>query len=335
MLKLKKSNLLKNNLLLFVLLFALNTNFANNLSVTNATLTGQNTTAHYSLVQFDISWENSFRDAVNWDAAWVFIKYKYNGAWYHGTLNTTGHTPPSGSTVNTPTDGKGGFIYRSANGTGTFSLTGVQLRWNYGVDGLADDDNVTVKVIAIEMVYAPGGSFSIGSGDDNYTFYKYPTSTNPYAVSSEGAITVGTATDNLYYDDGGDQLGPIPADFPKGFNAFYCMKYETTQEQYVDFLNMLTRDQQNARTWTSLASGTTSVTKRYVMSISASIAYRNGIRCDATIHTSDPITFYCDFDGDGTGNESGDGQNIACNYSLWSDGWAYADWAGLRPNNRT
>ncbi len=109
------------------------------------------------------------------------------------------------------------------------------------------------------------------------------------------------------------------------------MKYETTQEQYVDFLNMLTRDQQNARTWTSLASGTTSVTERYVMSLSATIQNRNGIRCDATIPTSDPITFYCDFDGDGTGNESGDGQNIACNYLLWYDGWAYADWAGLRP----
>ena len=338
MLKQKLSNLLGNKLTLLIVLFllALNSNFANNISVTNATVTGQNTTSHYTMVQFDISWDNSFRDAVNYDAAWVFAKYKKDGVWHHCTLNTSGHTAPSGSAIDTPTDGMGAFIYRSANGSGTFSLTSAQLRWNYGVDGLADGDNVTVKVFAIEMVDVPQGAFSVGTGGSEYDlFYKYPTTSNPYTISSEAEITVGTATDNLYYanlsGNGGDQAGPIPVAFPKGYNAFYCMKYETTQEQYVDFLNMLTREQQNSRTATSLADGTTSVTNRYVMQNSTTVSDRNGIRCDATIPTSDPITFYCDLDVDGTGNESEDGQNIACNYLLWSDDFAYADWAGLRP----
>jgi len=58
---------------------------ANNINVTNVKVTGQNTTAgvnhtsNYSLVQFDLTWENSWRTSSapnNWDAAWVFVKYR-------------------------------------------------------------------------------------------------------------------------------------------------------------------------------------------------------------------------------------------------------------------
>ena len=109
------------------------------------------------------------------------------------------------------------------------------------------------------------------------------------------------------------------------------MKYEITQGQYRDFLNTLTRTQQNSRTETSLAAGTTSVTNRYVMSGKSSLTNRNGIRCDATIDANNPINFYCDLDGDGTPNESTDGEWIACTHLSLQDGTAYADWAGLRP----
>ncbi len=40
----------------------------------------------------------------------------------------------------------------------------------------------------------------------------------------------------------------LPAAFPKGYAAFYIMKYEISQEQYVGFLNKLTQTQQTART---------------------------------------------------------------------------------------
>jgi hypothetical protein len=43
------------------------------------------------------------------------------------------------------------------------------------------------------------------------------------------------------------------------------------------------------------------------------------------------VNFYSDYDGDGTGNEANDGQNIACNYLSWPDLAAYLDWSGLRP----
>ena len=110
--------------------------FANNISTANVKLTGQNTTTHTTQVQFDISWENSWRTSSgpnNWDAAWVFVKYRVNsyGPWQHAYLNASGHITPAGSTINvglltpgtgfnaTTNPGMGTFIYRSANGSGT------------------------------------------------------------------------------------------------------------------------------------------------------------------------------------------------------------------------
>ncbi|MEO1437883.1 MAG: SUMF1/EgtB/PvdO family nonheme iron enzyme, partial [Bacteroidota bacterium] len=41
----------------------------------------------------------------------------------------------------------------------------------------------------------------------------------------------------------GDQSGPIPAPYPKGFAAFWSMKYEITEDQFVSFFNTLTNGQ--------------------------------------------------------------------------------------------
>ena len=322
-------------------LFISSAAFANNVTVSNVTMTGRDTTNDFVFVKFDTRWENSWRTSsapYNWDAVWMFVKYKVgSGGWQHATLSGTAsnHTSPSGSTITPSSDGKGAFIYRSADGSGTVSLSDSRLQWNYGTDGVADDAALTLQVVAVEMVYVPQGSFSLGSGGTGTSeFYQSPTTPGTYTVSSENAITVGTNAGNVYYassDYGGDRSGPIPAAFPKGYTAFYCMKYGITQEQYVDFLNTLGRTQQNTRTATNLASGQTAITNRYVMSNDPSMQYRNGIRCDAAIPATDTITFYCDYNGNGTGGESGDGQHIACNYLSWADGAAYADWAALRP----
>jgi formylglycine-generating enzyme required for sulfatase activity len=295
-------------------MFASYSGFANNVNVTNFSLTGQNVTNHYIMVKFDITWENSWRTSSapnNWDAAWVFVKYRIGtGAWQHAWLNNTGHINPAGSTISTglldpalPFDpatnpGIGAFIYRDAAGAGTFSKTGVQLRWNYGANGVADNAVIDIRVYAIEQVYVPQGSFYVGSGGtENNAFYKYPTTSNPYQITSEGAITVGTATDNLYYTpstQAGDALGPIPAAFPKGYNDFYCMKYEISQQGYVDFLNSLTQAQASNRYSTS------------------STSYRYGITVSSGIYsTTNPY--------------------VACNFISWADLAAYLDWSGLRP----
>ncbi|MCX6287190.1 MAG: hypothetical protein NTY96_08745 [Bacteroidetes bacterium] len=289
---------------------------ANNVTVSNLTLTGKNTTDQYILVQFDISWENSFRVSTgpaNWDAAWVFVKYRVpvasggDGLWKHTWLNNTGHTAPSGSTLDiglltpstafdaTTNPGLGAFIYRSTDGVGSFTKTGVQLRWNYGANGLADDANTEIQIYALEMIYIPQGSFYLGSGgSETGAFYKYPTTTNPFQVTSEGQITVGSATNNLFYSSNGDWAGPVPAAFPKGYNAFYSMKYEISQQGYVDFLNNLTQTQANTRKYTYTG-------ERYAITGSTV----------ATYTTTNPY--------------------VACNYLSWADLAAYLDWSGLRP----
>jgi len=76
---------------------------ANDILVSSATLTGQNTIAganniaNFTMVRFNLSWSNSWRVATgpsNWDAAWIFVKYRIEGgtgctpgAWQHATLS--------------------------------------------------------------------------------------------------------------------------------------------------------------------------------------------------------------------------------------------------------
>lgn len=329
---------------------------ANNITVTNILLTGQNTASDYTMVQFDLSWENSWRTSSapnNWDAAWVFVKYRVtdenggDGLWHHASLNNVGHTAPSGSTMDigllTPaTDFNattnpclGTFIYRSANGTGTNAFTGAQLRWNYGVNYstagstlIGDDDIIDIQVFAIEMVYVPQGTFALGSGgSESDHFFKYPTSTNPYSVSTEAAISVGNTADNLYYST---YLGyvPIPLAFPKGYAAFYCMKYEISQQGYVDFLNTLSYTQQATRT--EVSNPPNSVAGSWAFNFGNT--YRNGIAIQTPgVSSATPAVYACNLVADGNYSQSDDGQWIACGGLYWFDVAAYLDWSGLRP----
>ncbi|MBP6575052.1 MAG: hypothetical protein KA230_11415 [Flavobacteriales bacterium] len=414
-------------LLLLVLLLGSGLCRATNVTLGPPMLIDYNEAADYVDVRFNISWQNSWRTSSapgNWDAAWVFFKFRVGGSdptrtgvssagstlnvgstaglrvgmpvlrtagtgtlpanvvisaipnatqvtlsaapsaalsgatvrfiriWEPVRLaNDVSHVAPAGATIRTgllnpagafnatTNYGVGAFIYRSANGTGTFTANNVELRWNHGLQGLGYGSQLEICGFAQEMVYVTGGNFRVGSGGNsgsNGEFYQQPTAGSTYQITSEAAITVGTGSGNLYYgpstfNQPGDQLGPIPAAFPKGHGAFYCMKYELTQGDYVDFLNKLTRQQQASRVATAIGTGTTAVTNRYVMSNSTAIPLRNGIRCPATISATDPITFYCDLSGNGVGNEVADGQWIACGYLLWTDLSAYLDWAGLRP----
>lgn len=271
---------------------------ANNLAISNVALTGQDKLNDFILIQFDITWDNSWRvtsagpsTPTNWDAAWVFVKYRLEGGpWQHATLNTTGHTAPGGSTIDTPSDGKGIFIYRGGDGTGTVNYTGVQLRWNYGVDGLADDEpDVEVQIIGIEMVYVPQGEFAAGSGGTETAAFTLTT------INTADASVASSGTGSLGGQAGGHPTGQTAptASWPNGYAAFYIQKYEISQGQYAEFLNLLTSTQ--AATHDPGAS-----TNRY------------------TITGSHP-TF------------TASAPDRACNFLSWADGAAYADWAGLRP----
>lgn len=347
---------------------------ASNIKVSNVSLgnqdisAGANNQSNFTFITLDVSWENSWRMPLasginNWDAAWVFIKYRKSdngvwGPWEHARLNQTGHTLGSGTSATIETGlvnpaasfnansnpVVGVFVYRQSTGSGNFLQSGLKLKWNYGRNNIKDNDIVEVKVFAVEMVYIPQGSFDLGDGKRSGLAGNFSNTLNSKAfrLGSENAITLGgslvgnIANNNnvgmLTNDDfNNTTTQTLGASFPKGFAAFYTMKYEISQQQYVDFLNTLPRVYQNVRTATDLAVNTTSVTNRFVMSATTTVQHRNGIRCDATVSATDPIEFYCDLNANGTGGEATDGLWLACNYLSWADVATYLDWAGLRP----
>ena len=334
--------------------------WANNLALTNVTLASQNTGAQTYQIQFDTSWNNSWyisgapTSTANWDAVWVFAKFRHYSsgawsAWAHCTLNNSGNTVATGSQMafggipygetgggipnSTITAYKGVFIYASGAETGSVSYTGNQIQWAYGTDGVGNTDKVEIRVFGIEMVYVPGydsslseSGFNFYVGDTGTTslsdpFYAGNSSTTPFQVTGEGAITVGTSAGNIYYSNSsgnsGDQSGPIPAAFPKGYNAYYIMKYDITQREYAEFLNTLTTTQQ-ANRW---ATGNFN-SYRYFIKEASNGLFGVDANNDAG---SDGSADYSKLNG------SSDGGWVACNWLSWMDVAAYAAWASLRP----
>ena len=297
-------------------LFVILQGHANNVEISNVLKSGIS-------VRFDVTWENSWRSNSTYhDAVWIFIKNAPNGgpSWNHSRINTIASVG-SGYTTEIAPDESGFILRRSFNQHGTAS-TSVTAHLHFGdLEGVYQD----VKVMAIEMVYIPTESFYLGDGASDRTFHKGDDPAVSYHVQSEDVMTHGTGPNDF---DGGLIGADIPVSFPKGYSDFYCMKYQLTQGQYVDFLNCLPRAAQDLRTNTDLSGS--SITNRYVMTNTSSMTYSNGIRCDADIGTGN-ITFYCDHDGDGIGNESNDGLSKVCGYLIIQDVYAYLDWAGLAP----
>ena len=305
----------------------------NNIQINNVSLEGQVFTDQYVFVEFDISWENSWKTSAipaNYDAAWVFVKYRLAGMeWHHMILRQTDYFAPTGTTVQITPDSTGAFIYRDADGSGNVGWNDVRFRWDYGETGIADDALLEIRVYGIEMVYVPEDSFYLGDDSATHCFHQGDDPHSPYYVTSEGSITINNTSSSELWANGNIVSGTLPAAYPKGYDDFYCMKYEISQEQYVEFLNTLDRTQQNSRTGTSISG--TSITDVYIMSYTSTMYNRNGIRCDAAIGVDVPVNFYCDYNPGGDINAEDDGQNIACNYINWMDLTAYLDWSGLRP----
>lgn len=293
---------------------------ANGISVSSVSLVGQNTTTGTWQVQYNITWNNSWRDAVNWDGAWVFAKFKVgSGPWTHARLDTLAGSvntgTGTGAVVLISPDSVGSMVYRNAAGSGTFTQTGVQVRWHYAPQGVLNTDVPEVRVYAIEMVYISVGNFTIGDGNGSSeatyalrgTFnvansYTVNTNLSP-PISASSSFSNGNNLVRIDGDGGVDNDGDGVIDnalYPVGYNAFYIMKYEITQEQYADFLNVLTPTQQ---------------TNRWIGNYNS-----NGQR----INTFSGNTVFLT-----------DRPDRAANFMNWSDAAAYADWAGLRPFTET
>ena len=213
---------------------------ANNLqigSVTESTVSGN----HF--LNFTISWDNSWRvtsNPGNWDAVWLFVKRRDCAAtqWRHADLSDqdADHSAGMPLLVDAYADKKGVMVYRSTDGTGNITSISIQLKLDSPPTG-----SYEYKVFGIEMVYIKQGDFYLGDGVSTYRF-KTGATDNPYLVTGEGAIAMSNSGTDLWSTS--NTVGPftLPATYPKGYSAFYCMKYEISQGQYADFLNTIAQD---------------------------------------------------------------------------------------------
>jgi len=218
--------------------------FANNVQIANVSLSGNN-------LSFDISWNNSWRVSstapYNYDAVWVFVKYRdcATNQWGHAQLDTATAALPL--RADTTSDQMGVWVYRNADGVGNIAPTSVSVHLTGVPSG-----NFDFKVFGIEMVYIPEGSFELGDGVSTDGFRRGNVVATPYTVTSENAITLSNSGSNLYAASN-ITVGTVPQAFPKGFNDIYCMKYEISQQQYAEFLNTLTNTQANNRYISTIA----------------------------------------------------------------------------------
>lgn len=299
--------------LLPVLLGVVLSTKANNLDIGIPAVSG-------NTITFSIAWENSWRSNMtpsNFDAVWVFVKRQSctDNLWVHAPVSTGSvHTVTGGVLEVVPTnDGMGVFVRRSALGSGNIATSTVTLTLQSMTNGV---DNF--QVFGIEMVAVPQGDFRIG----NSATYGFNSMTITSAIQSAG---LGVWTN--YINNSWASTGALPGTFPLGWNNFYIMKYEISQEQYRAFLNCLTYEQQAVRMAASpdAAAGTLAMT-------TAGAVNRNGLRINVPgISNNTPAVIGSDLNANGLFNEAADGQNIACNYLSWADLIAYLDWAALRP----
>jgi formylglycine-generating enzyme required for sulfatase activity len=249
--------------------------------------------------------------------------------------------------------GLGAFVYRATPGDGANDWKGVTLRWLHQADGVDDPGAADLRVFALRMVYVPQCAFWAGDGTVNATTgpfslndmtnlkgqnnghihlvtgqFSAGDTAEPFRIETEEALTLGgESKKNLGNREGLGMLRTddftsfvtrtLPARFPKGYAAFYCMKHEVTRGEYAAFLTTLSLEQQGRLT----ARGNPAC--KGPDSPAGTLVYApddpQGIRIAAPGKNPATPAVY------GT-----DAPRLACNYLSWTEGLQYANWAGLR-----
>ncbi len=290
-----------------------------------------------AVIEVTLRWDNSWRDDFNWDAAWVFFKFKKRGLenpWLHAYLSSSGHV------LSTATGNEGGgyaymvganagkvnglYVMRNGISEGNVSVR-LQAKWPLTGSGLTSTDfgdalnEIYVAVHAIEMVYVPYGAYYLGDASSYKSF----------AVGDTAAVVIDSESALALSAKNGMPNVSLTASYPKGYAGFYVMKYETSQEQYVEFLNSLTLEQQKAR----VANNNFVTMKRgdYVFGDIAQPSCRNGIVFIEQRKANTPVVFGNNLNPANDLFSTDDGQTLACNYMSIEDMIAYCSWSGLRP----
>lgn len=186
---------------------------ASDVSVTNTKLT----------MRFLVRWENSWRDDYNYDAAYVFFKFKRkekgtesSEVWNHLFLAASGHrftgdnageydywlSPLSSPNTDFNT---GVYVYRKDKGFYPKDSVWMEVTWNIvsqqitpqlTVENINRGD-VLISGHALEMVYVPRGAYRIGDGVSTQGFRKLfsPILAENDIVNNRYRITASDATD--------------------------------------------------------------------------------------------------------------------------------------------
>ncbi|MBF0593835.1 MAG: SUMF1/EgtB/PvdO family nonheme iron enzyme [Candidatus Omnitrophica bacterium] len=298
--------------------------FANNLTISNVRMGTRDPSAKTLSILFDLAWDNSWKNKINHDAAWITLRLSDGQSSTSEKvlckLTTAGVSPAgfsAGSNQNAeiyvPQDKVGAFIRPSGHQpVSSFSSKNVTFVVDYSGCGFSDATQIAVNVMGIEMVFVPQGSFYAGDfAASTGAFQRGSADTNPWEISGVGPISVTAVTNNGFFYSSSGNIGEfatgasfvIPQDFPTGFNAFYAMKYELMEGQWVDFINSLPAVNRAAHDLTDSNHKNTD-----------SVLNRNTIACSGS-----PLT--C----------ATQRPSRAVSYLGWRDLCAFLDWAGLRP----
>ena len=295
---------------------------ANDLRIT-APAVGSNT------LSFAIGWENSWNLTetavpLNKDAVWVFAKARrtVNGEWFHLPLKQQSFqascTPALEARVSE--DGKGAFISLAEQGAYSIDKCRIELQ----ADTSLNLEELDIRIYGIEMVYIPAGSFYLGDAASKFSFADAATLA-PYPVTSENTTLTVSAGNGLTALIDNQPAADIPAPYPKGYGAFYAMKYEISQEQFVDFLNTLSVTQQTYH----LAVPPTSPVGTFALALY--VQSRNGIAIQYSAAGEVPAVLGLDANKNKIFGETDDAATRAANFLNWENVAAYLDWAALRP----
>ncbi len=253
---------------------------ANNVAVANVSLQNINTTNHTVQIKFDLSQSNPFGNLTVdnqpfSDYIWIVVKYDTNAVslplfgYQHATLAAGGSITPT-------SDDKGAFVQAST------ATTGMTVVWNYGANNVADNAIVNVQVLALEMVKVPTGQFTYDAGGIGGSSSNNFGGGSQTDVTSAASLPTGAA-----------------ANWPNGYNSFYVAKYQVSQGQWADFLNMLGNN--DASLFFANENGQNGNTVTYT----AANAYGNQYAASV--------------------------RNRGNNGMRWTDDTAYASWLALRP----
>lgn len=297
---------------------------ANNLSISNVTLGKRDPAAKTVVIGFQMSWENSWRNKINHDAAWLTLRL-HNTAASPAEKKlcrlTAAGVNPSGSSTGTgsnlefyvPADKAGVFVRRSANGNvGPVSMLNAQLTIDYASCGFSDADQVAASIFGLEMVYIPQGAFKAGDfNGSTASLNRGSADSSPWPITSENSISVAnTSGGGFRYVSAGNAgeyatgaAFTIPQTFPKGYQPFYAMKYELNEGQWVEFLNALPTASRARFDVTDNAHKN-----------SDSVVTRNTIACSG-------VPLACTTQRPAR----------SASFLTWNDLAAFLDWAALRP----